>query len=179
MNQNITLLFITQKNSIYQPDNPKHTFFTAFFATVEKSLYARLENMNLGQIKIGEYQATAVLYINKKAIWTENQKSVKVTDIKWRYETKDSHSAKSPWLNSIISLQVRICYSDSIEERQSINVWFIYGPRSGKYFQYVLNLSKNHICYYTFVNAEKIFNRGYAWDWFFCDLQIVLQFVIS
>ena len=25
-----------------------------------------------------------------------------------------------------------------------------------------INLSKNHICYYTFVNAEKIFNRGYA-----------------
>ena len=27
-----------------------------------------MENMNLGQIKIGEYQATAVLYINKKTV---------------------------------------------------------------------------------------------------------------
>ena len=58
-----------------------------------------MENMNLGQIKIGEYQATAVLYINKKTVWSGNQEWLR--DRKWRYDTKDSLYAKSSWLNSI------------------------------------------------------------------------------
>ena len=76
-----------KKTALFWKDgfpNPKHTFFTAFFATVEKSLYARLENMNLGQIKIGEYQATAVLYINKKQFEQETK-----NQWQWQIENED------------------------------------------------------------------------------------------
>ena len=73
--------------------------------------------MNLGQIKIGEYQATAVLYIDMKTIWTGKQKWL--TDRKWRYDTKDPLSAKSSWLKSLNSLQVQICYNDSTERGEA------------------------------------------------------------
>ena len=54
---------------------------------------------------------------------------------------------------------------DSTEERQNIIVRVIFGPRSWKYLQNVLNLSKNHISNGTFTR-KKIFNRVYVWDWF-------------
>ena len=43
------------KHSFCQPDDSKHSF-TAFLATTEKSPHMRLENMILGQLRMGEHE---------------------------------------------------------------------------------------------------------------------------
>ena len=50
-------LFMTQ-NTLIVNQMTQNTLFTAFIASVEKSKHARLENMILGQLKIGEHQVT-------------------------------------------------------------------------------------------------------------------------
>ena len=49
-------LSMTQ-NNLFVNQMTQNTLFTAFIATEEKSKHTRLENMILGQLKIGEHQA--------------------------------------------------------------------------------------------------------------------------
>ena len=63
----------TWKAEIFPHDNFFSTNNISDISDKYEVCNARLENINLGQIKNGEYQATAVLYIDMKTIGTGKQ----------------------------------------------------------------------------------------------------------